>query len=531
MNRLLPFPLLFALTASSATYYVSPSGSDRNPGASAQPWKTIQNAANAMQAGDTTIVESGYYSEKVVSTANGTASSPITFLAQAGVTNADGFNVTKDEVPVYEPGPGGAYVGFVISISGVGNVLKNFQLGNISSTNGIANTNNYSFYNLAIGGAFNVVSNGNLFNINATVVNISGKSNLVVNCLINNTFGNDCFHAGGTNNIIRGCVVSNIVMAGASDTGVHSDFVQWAGSYGSSARGLLVEQCTTYPGVYQICNLSQDGLDVGGYTFRNNLFLGAVLHASIYTHDTAFYNNILVDCGTNTSDPLFFYDAPATDRATNCSVFNNLFIECGDYDSQANRGWYAVGAGVTNSFHADNNYVCGFNWAAKNTKTNDHAFLEPHGINGGNPGLVSFSFTNQLDWATNSHWFTNAGFHLLANSILRNAGTNLSAIFATDKNNAVRPVGSAWDIGAYEYAPVVPVVNAILLSGRTNLIISGTNGLPNRNYLVLASTNLFLPPTNWMCLSTNSIDGSGNFIFTNPATPNTPRLFYLLQLQ
>jgi hypothetical protein len=43
------------------TYYVSPSGSDSNPGSQAQPFRTIQRAANIVNPGDTVIVEDGVY--------------------------------------------------------------------------------------------------------------------------------------------------------------------------------------------------------------------------------------------------------------------------------------------------------------------------------------------------------------------------------------------------------------------------------------------------------------------------------------
>jgi hypothetical protein len=43
------------------TYYVATNGSDSNPGTLAQPWLTIQHAANAAVAGDTVTVEPGTY--------------------------------------------------------------------------------------------------------------------------------------------------------------------------------------------------------------------------------------------------------------------------------------------------------------------------------------------------------------------------------------------------------------------------------------------------------------------------------------
>jgi Ca2+-binding RTX toxin-like protein len=69
------------------TYYVATNGSDTNSGSSAQPFLTIQHAANLVQPGDTVIVRDGVYSarsadELVVITRSGTADAPITFRAE-----------------------------------------------------------------------------------------------------------------------------------------------------------------------------------------------------------------------------------------------------------------------------------------------------------------------------------------------------------------------------------------------------------------------------------------------------------------
>ena len=53
--------LILSTTASGGTFYVSPSGMDSNPGAQSQPWLTLQHAVDAIQPGDTILVESGTY--------------------------------------------------------------------------------------------------------------------------------------------------------------------------------------------------------------------------------------------------------------------------------------------------------------------------------------------------------------------------------------------------------------------------------------------------------------------------------------
>jgi hypothetical protein len=68
------------------------------------------------------------------------------------------------------------------------------------------------------------------------------------------------------------------------------------------------------------------------------------------------------------------------------------------------------------------------------------------------------------------------------------------------------------------------------LSG-SNLILSGTNGVAGQPYYVLTSTNVALPPGQWIPVATNFFDSNGNFQFTNAPGPGAAgQQFYLLQL-
>ena len=78
-----------------ATYYVSTTGNDSNPGTIGSPWLTIQHAANSVSAGATVYVFGGVYHESVNFPASGTASAPITFQSYPGQTAViDGTGVS-----------------------------------------------------------------------------------------------------------------------------------------------------------------------------------------------------------------------------------------------------------------------------------------------------------------------------------------------------------------------------------------------------------------------------------------------------
>jgi alpha-L-fucosidase len=61
----------------NAQYYVSVKGSDKNSGTFQKPFKTIQKAANIVQAGDTCFIREGSYRETVSPENNGTETAPI----------------------------------------------------------------------------------------------------------------------------------------------------------------------------------------------------------------------------------------------------------------------------------------------------------------------------------------------------------------------------------------------------------------------------------------------------------------------
>ena len=69
-----------------SSLYVSPLGSDSNPGTRALPWKTISRAANSVKPGDTVIIRGGIYNEAVNFRTSGTELLPIKIFAYPGET-------------------------------------------------------------------------------------------------------------------------------------------------------------------------------------------------------------------------------------------------------------------------------------------------------------------------------------------------------------------------------------------------------------------------------------------------------------
>jgi uncharacterized repeat protein (TIGR03803 family) len=64
----------------------------------------------------------------------------------------------------------------------------------------------------------------------------------------------------------------------------------------------------------------------------------------------------------------------------------------------------------------------------------------------------------------------------------------------------------------------------------TDLILSGSDGPPGSNYVVLMSTNLALPLTSWTAIATNAFDGGGHFSYTNAAPSSKSGQFFTIKI-
>lgn len=88
-------PASHAEEAPAGSVYVSTDGSDADPGTIDRPWRTIQKAADSVEAGATVYVRGGVYNEAVKVTVSGTPGNPITFRSQPGETAIiDGSSLT-----------------------------------------------------------------------------------------------------------------------------------------------------------------------------------------------------------------------------------------------------------------------------------------------------------------------------------------------------------------------------------------------------------------------------------------------------
>lgn len=89
----------------------------------------------------------------------------------------------------------------------------------------------------------------------------------------------------------------------------------------------------------------------------------------------------------------------------------------------------------------------------------------------------------------------------------------------------------ALDVIGYTLVPVPkPVITSTLVSG-SQITLSGTNGMAVGNYVILASTDITTPLSQWLPLSTNFQNNTGPFTFVVPNAVTNPNRYFALQEQ
>jgi Protein of unknown function (DUF1565) len=493
MMALMKSLLAFALVLSggrvlfAATYYVSKSGSDSNTGSQASPWLTVQKAAGAVKAGDIVNLGPGTYDESVSISRSGTVAAGITFTGPATVRQ---FNVN------------GSYVTLTNLSIGTTNVsAAGVQLGGAGDVVAGCSFNLYSnaFAAVTFTGSGCIASNCDLTGVSqsAVITFWTNSANcLAVACGIHDMHDVDALHVWGVSNFMRGCTVYNLDNPNVAVW--HADFAQIYGDNGESGSFNVVENNYVHDCACQIGNFTTDIGDLHDITFRNNVFVNITRSAYIGIRNFFWFNNIFYQCSTVEGDVLIFYQMPAYD-STGAQVVNNIFLQCGSNPGNTGQGTVGEDGQDLTTLNISYNYFGGAGFAAKNG-----GYTGTHAVNGGDPKLANISAYD---------------FHLLTNSPLIGAGTNLSQYFAKDRDGNARPAMGNWDIGPYQFGSVSPPPPLSINRSAANVILTWATGgsatlefATNLVSPVVWSTNLPAPVvTNGQNNVTNAVTGSKRF--------------------
>jgi parallel beta helix pectate lyase-like protein/fibronectin type III domain protein len=334
--------------STGATYYVSTSGSDTNPGSFEQPWRTVQRAMDTLKPGQRALVRAGVYEQNLVMRRAGTATDPITIENYPG------------ERPVLHPAAsspsyplrlttGTAYVrfrGFVIE-NAVGASIQNVygagsnpgahdyeisgcEIRNARNSSGmfIDNTNHHVY---VIG---NLVHDNNESGVQHQGIYIEADDSLVANNLVYH-------HTNGF-----GIQVRTDASAGPRRIVVTNNTVT-----DNSLGGILVEHTAIDTTVVNNVSAFNQGAGIRGYYSiedhaSDSIGTGNVAHDNV-VYGNAGYGNLYTDvpsiidfsAGNRVADPLFIdqlardYHVRATSPALDVAL--GTFAPGADYDGVA----------------------------------------------------------------------------------------------------------------------------------------------------------------------------------------------------
>jgi hypothetical protein len=153
-----------------ATYHVSPTGSDSNPGSEARPFRTIQKAADSVKPGDTVLVDDGVYTYSGPNDCHGKV---VVCVSRGGATdNWVVFRSKNKWGAKIDGGDGKAGAGFVVQGGASYVRIQDFEMTGLANMDGSAGG-----IDLFDGGSHFQVIGNRIHNIGRVCTNTSNGQN------------------------------------------------------------------------------------------------------------------------------------------------------------------------------------------------------------------------------------------------------------------------------------------------------------------------------------------------------------------
>jgi hypothetical protein len=411
--------LAFAPAAAPAMeFVVNPSGNDSAAGTAAAPWKTLQHAADVVRPGDHVTVNTGNYVGFNLTT-SGTAAAPIVFEAQPGVSITQRNAVTPDGINL----EGASYV-----------TVENFTVNGMPRT-GIRTVgdpdNPAKFVTLQ----HNFLAGNQMWGIlTGFVDDLDIEANAATGSIVQ--------HGIYVSNSGDRPIVRNNLVVGNHDSGIQLNADLSQGGDGIITGALVSGNLIFNNGTGGGSAVNLDG--VQNSRFENNLLYNN--HSSgfsLYQIDGAepSKNNVIVN---NTIDEASDgrWAINIQDGSTGNTLLNNILM-----NEHAFRGAIDISSDSLTEFTSDYNAVISrFTTDGGDTVNTLAQWQAATGQDA--HSLVSTAAALVVNPA-------NGDYHLSSTSPAINKGTSLDAP-AIDLDRKPRPIGSAFDIGAYEFGAPPP---------------------------------------------------------------------------
>ncbi|NJM69357.1 MAG: DUF5123 domain-containing protein [Scytonema sp. RU_4_4] len=469
-----------AANNSGTVYYISPDGSDDNPGTSDKPWKTINYAVgenSVVKSGDTIMVQPGTYNELITLGKSGSSESGhITLKANGDVTLSDP-----------DPVNGGFREG-VIQSAGKGYwVIDGFHIENTSwagislrDADNMIVQNNHTYNTGSSGiivmpdsyfeGGEAEVTSKNIKVLNNTVEKANsrwqggGGDNSIYDPLGTqeslSIWGVDGFEVA--NNVVKEGTREGIdIKTGSRNGSVHDNYVTGQASISGTYQGYQGG-----PAIYIDGNRSASfNIDVYNNVVTGNTADGIVIADEVPEQgdvsDVRVYNNIVYgngQQGVNPGQGIAVSSNVRNVEIINNTVFNN--VQAFNIDGTGYKvtgGYKPTDIVVRNNIFADSTYRNGLIEDAGNVTLDSNLFTsEFEKLYEGGSGIDNLNANNNTE--VESVEFVNSNsndFHLTSTSPAIDIGSSAIDEYAQfDKDGKARNQDAGTDIGAYEYSSV-----------------------------------------------------------------------------
>lgn len=417
-------------------YFISKDGNDGWEGDESNPWLTVQKAANTLIASDIVYIKEGNYNERAIPQNSGTPGNYITYTAY----------------PEHTP-----------TIDGTGKTW---------SWDGLFHIQNKNY--IRVSGLRVIQSEG--FGV------LSRNSNQIIieNCYTYNTYESGIAARDGSSNIIidgnevelacNGGGQECISLSGVDTFEVSNNIVHRTGPEDVGGEGIDAKAGCKNGKIYK--NHVYDLTELGIYVDAWN----------VLTQNIDIYQNTVHDC---TLGIVIASEQGGT--INNINIYNNIAYN-NQYSGVEIAPWHV--GGPMNNIKIINNTL--YNNSSKGIwmhHTNVQNVVIRNNICSQNANqIVAASLENVTvdhnlidgptevygtDYITGDPKFVNpvVDFHLQSDSPAINVGSSASAP-SYDYDEIRRPVGTGYDIGAYEYA-LLGTISGIVIDKSTGLPISG----------------------------------------------------------